>query len=668
MSTEFKAQNGQGRYDDMGTPNTDLARSDALMRTVVSSGNDALNLLFEAAHHHSSKEPHDSPANGSALAASSIQTTRQSIPNQRLQGASNALRLWSACRFVKMGWLSAADALHLLNAFYETLSPLSPILTDFYHKPENHHHLLTQEPLLCCTILCISSRYNILPSPGGSSRSYLIHERLWDYCERIILRIILGQERSATAKTRTLGTVEALLLWTEWHPRALHFPPAYDGWDVDLLLAPDEDELDEQPGEESDSRERWLEDVVNPAKRSDRMSWMLAGSALSLAHELAVFDDDQDEQAQGRMQKSAGWERVAEQRYRLRKLLYLYIEQLSFRLGCKTLITSSLARAVGPRQSPTTWVLRSPETWQAFIAAQIELTKTLKSAADVLFPSASTTKSLLQSGRYVAVIEHFSPLLTTFSDKYLRMNTLGSLYFDALAIEYHHARIYINSLGVQAIVERTLAEAPTNATSQPNNATNVDSTDFRFIQEVVDGGLAILNLAVKLSDTKTLLFSPVRVFLRIITASMLLLKGLSLGVSSSKLKISLDTLDRAIAALRAGALDDMHLGSKYAMLLDMHVSRLRNSFVPSAKPSDIQNLTFQSGIGATDQRDIVGGTTSQPSHDTAAQQNATDTFPDIDDWLTLPFDPSIVPFTAGDTQGLSWLGDGTMDFVWNLDT
>jgi hypothetical protein len=187
----------------------------------------------------------------------------------------------------------------------------------------------------------------------------------------------------------------------------------------------------------------------------------------------------------------------------------------------------------------------------------------------------------------------------------------------------------------------------------------------------VDGSLEILEKAAELSESQTLMYSPMRMFLRITTASVFLLKGLSLGVSETKLQTSLDTLNRGIAALRSGTLDDVHLGSRYATLLEMHVSRLKNSFIPSARP-----LSFGTRPPSMERNSAslmgANGTYSQ-GNDTSqlmgSDPDGMDTGgrDEFENWLTLPFDPSLVPFVPTDTQGLSWLGDGTLDFIWNLE-
>jgi len=102
------------------------------------------------------------------------------------------------------------------------MAPLTPVLTNHFASHASHFQLVTQEPLLCSTILMISSRHHTLPGPQGTSRGCFIHDRFWKHCQHLITRLLFGQEKGSTAKIRTLGSIEALLLLSEWHPRALH--------------------------------------------------------------------------------------------------------------------------------------------------------------------------------------------------------------------------------------------------------------------------------------------------------------------------------------------------------------------------------------------------------------------------------------------------------------
>ncbi|KAF2146095.1 uncharacterized protein K452DRAFT_315350 [Aplosporella prunicola CBS 121167] len=704
----------QWRHPSSASQNSGLANS--MIRTVVANGNDALNLLFEAATREDADttESTFSPTGAQSQAAPLGETDPSyttpgstlpvnsglpTLPPVQLSDVSpQVLNTWKTCRFVRMGWFTAREAVTYVDLFFRNMSPLSPVLMDYYASHAKHYQLVTQEPFLCCTILALSSRYHVLPGIGGASRGYFIHHRLWEHCQHLIMRIMLGQEKSSPAKTRTVGSIEALLLISEWHPRALHFPPESDGWDAGLV-AIDPDPLEGSANLEgtSPASNRWLEDVIEPARRSDRMSWMLLGCGLSLAHELGIFDqEDKDEK------KIPGESRVEAKRraarfVRARKLLYVFVEQLASRIGCTSMIPQSLSHTVMGK-SFAGEVLPGADHCEAFVAAWIELTKFVKSVSDMLFPSASFTRQILRSGRYIGLLQHFQPLLANWRGRYLDSQRLGDVLQDMLSIEYQFVRIFTNSLGLQAVVERTLDEADGETTFPMS----VDSTDYEFIQEVVDGSCEILRTVIKLADNDILRFCPVRIFLHITTSAIYLLKGLSLGVWNTKLQSSFDLLDRGIHALRSGTLDDMHLAARYATLLEMHVARLRRGFVISSRPpklttrppsadrhttsnphSNSNNNAFHtptptssttanqrranvdSAAAATAAADADADADAPPNHDHLGGFDASF---DADDWLTLPFDPSMAPFGAGGSsiQTFPGLDAGMLNFLWNL--
>lgn len=103
----------------------------SLMRNVVSSGNDALNLLFEAAAHTSSKNTDLGPETPSNTQPSYgvPETQYQTNPRATAIGTSpaapspvelshsdhNSLGVWESCRFVKMGWFTAKEAVSFVD-------------------------------------------------------------------------------------------------------------------------------------------------------------------------------------------------------------------------------------------------------------------------------------------------------------------------------------------------------------------------------------------------------------------------------------------------------------------------------------------------------------------------------------------------------------------------
>jgi hypothetical protein len=226
-------------------------------------------------------------------------------------------------------------------------------------------------------------------------------------------------------------------------------------------------------------------------------------------------------------------------------------------------------------------------------------------------------------------------------------------------IEYQYARVYTNSIGMQAVVERVLAESDPESAVEDIRQTNLDEIDYEFIQEVIDGSCSILDKVTHLAEAGSLRFSPVRTFLRITSSSIFLIKALSLGVKNAKLQESLETLGRSIQALRCSSLDDIHLASRYATLLEVLVSRLRRSFVRNNKPSKVSRGTTrpsstrpQSSMQirkSDDNPDVaVVGPETNLLQGTPGSYSDPAAFDDpmlalneinADDWLSLPFDP-----------------------------
>lgn len=491
------------------------------------------------------------------------------------------------------------------------------------------------------------------------------------------MRIIFGQEKRSKAKTRTVGAVEALLLMLEWHPNAIHFPPASDGWDSDLLLTtsdrrdpPSGNTADWRPSDES--RAKWLEEVVTPARMSDRMSWMLLGCAQTLAHELGVCDasGSNNDINSNNITDSAS---QSDRHLRISKMLFIFVEQLSFRLGCPSTVPSSLTRCA---TEPCTDSRQS-----AFLIGWVELTNLLRTVSDVLFPSGMTIRQLLASSRYVNVIKHFQQQLLSWKTLHLREENLEAAAFRDLSIEFHCLRSLVNSLGIQAVVERANGKrSGINTSSDHTNSSDLQTlqlslrpTDFEFIQEVVDGCCQLLQTVNGMAELGLLRFCPVRTFLRIITASILLLKALSLGSHTTNLQASLGILEETIRVLRLSSLDDMHLASRYAALLDRHLITFRQSLVPSSVPRGI-SLSGDFGMNTTpwDTSHEHGDILHSASGDEAGNTfGGSSDFQTPSDWLSLPFDPAMAPFGFTDMEGLDFgmIGDSdrrAWDFLWNL--
>jgi len=229
---------------------------------------------------------------------------------------------------------------------------------------------------------------------------------------------MLGQEKYSSAKTRTVGTIESFLLISEWTPRAILFPPDADGWDSQLLSM----EIDQRHRslvKDQSAPARWQEDVFLPTKRSDYMSWMLVGAATSLAYELGVFSDTGSVTVSNNSNKTSHHARI-------RRLLFVYVNQVATRLGCASMLPQNISHLVsGPFTADTS----NPEhNWGRFMDHWIDITKLMKTSLELLFPSAMVTKQLILDGRYANLLQHFEPSLRMWHERFLAVIGMLAYY------------------------------------------------------------------------------------------------------------------------------------------------------------------------------------------------------------------------------------------------
>lgn len=343
-----------------------------------------------------------------------------------------------------------------IYSFYKHLSPLTPIVLPNYSLPSTHVTLLTDEPILTVTLLTIASRHMKLSGNGAKSRAYSIHERLWSYLRGMIERLFWGQEKfggsvsginlakyrevfpptgkgNLKGHLRSLGTVEALLLLTDWHPRALHFPPGDDentllDMDAHILSHVDETQDDSQnPGKGNSDTPLALYKWLEPAWRSDRMSWMLLSTAQALAFELGVFDQKNESDP-------ADSPASQTRKRRVRRLILVYVTQSSGRLGISSMLPLSqwtkdtdplvLDDSIGLDVNDDASVDAMHDCW-------MEISKIMSKTNQALFLTKEQTSELIRSGRYRDEINEFMPWLREYRQKFDR---LPSMYIELLAL------------------------------------------------------------------------------------------------------------------------------------------------------------------------------------------------------------------------------------------
>lgn len=108
------------RETEAGPGNAD--RTDSMVTAVVSNGNDALNLLFEAAQREE-RDVNSVRGGASIDQASPLLTLSPTSPSASSRTnllpvlSPEQLEIWNAYRFVRLGWFSAEEIVWLLNMY-----------------------------------------------------------------------------------------------------------------------------------------------------------------------------------------------------------------------------------------------------------------------------------------------------------------------------------------------------------------------------------------------------------------------------------------------------------------------------------------------------------------------------------------------------------------------
>ncbi|KAJ0417869.1 hypothetical protein BJY00DRAFT_315470 [Aspergillus carlsbadensis] len=643
----------------------DSPLTDPVMSTIFTRPSDALDVLFDAARPGPAQgQPHGGGFLGEgAFGVSSLVSESGLVAVSALsQPSEDVLDLWDKCRFVRQGWFTGQEAVTYLDLLYRYLAPLAPVLTDDYRDHSNHVRLITEEPMLCCTLLLIASRYFILPGAGGVSRSHFIHQRLWQYCELLIRRIMFGQEKHSTAKTRIVGSIESLILISDWHPRSVHFPPDTEGWDSELI-SPEYDRRNRLHTNGDVPLIRWREDVFEPARRSERMSWMFLGAATSLAYELGIFDAG-----------GVGGSPLGARYHRAARLLYIYVTQMAVKMGCSSLLLENIA--VASTQS----VQDIDAHWSTSIRLWTDLTRLMKTASAMFFQSMASTKQQLGSGQYLILLQHFAPSLDRWHEQFTASSDIPQSLGSLILIEYHYLQICTSALSIQAVVERAVARSSTHLGETEGVESCILPQDHTFIRNVVTGSRSVLEIATSMAAEGHLRYAPLRALVCITSSSIFLLKAISLGARHADLQTSLDILDRCILALRSSGTDDMDFSLRYATLLEKHVARFRANFTLPHQPTTSFNTGGAGALPAPsltqqahDPLSITPGTPYTHSNSMLWPQQQQypplDQIPAAEDWWARPFDPNIAPFSAHGNagEGVSLgLELDSLDFLWNL--
>lgn len=171
-----------------------------------------------------------------------------------------------------------------------------------------------------------------------------------------------------------------------------------------------------------------------------------------------------------------------------------------------------------------------------------------------------------------------------------------------------------------------------------------------------------------LASKGCLRYAPSRVRTYITSSSVLLLKVAFVCRAAcvhAETSEDLQSLEKAISALRASAVDDMDLSCRYAVLIEAYTGKLRTWVAPDRHAGTNHDHMIHSDghiqLGRVRDYTLLDNDISfEPTSD-GLNHGVVD-----DSWWALPFDPSLAPFTSSEHAPftLGFQAD-SLDFLWN---
>jgi hypothetical protein len=332
-----------------------------------------------------------------------------------------------------------------------------------------------------------------------------MHNKLWDYCQRLITKTVWAE-----ASTRSIGTVFSFLLFSEWNPRAIHQRwQDYANHDIQQNLGGD--------GISG----------LSASRRSDRLSWMLLGSGIRLAQDLGLMETSS----------------------KVYLATHLSEIVLALRMGRKSMLSHSLNEPV-------------PENLEftQYERAKLGLLQIMSLAHETLYGTRSATRELLRNGSFLTFLALFGPHLDNWEHTYGELLNENNLERESILFDYHYTRLYIYSLALYS-----------NSDPQENKMTSVAQIipSSRYVAMATDAAKELLAVANRVHAMDMLRRAPVRWIVRIVHATVFLVKSIMLTPTSTleSHRHTLGMIRTISRTLIDSSPDEIHLSSRYGTIL-----------------------------------------------------------------------------------------------------
>ncbi|KAK1500319.1 hypothetical protein CABS01_10043 [Colletotrichum abscissum] len=510
---------------------------------------------------------------------------------------------WERFVLIKRRILSKTELIEYLDFYFSIIWSIRPVVPPFYRDRERYGILPIEEPLLVLTLITISSRYHVLSGLHGEIRSERIHWQTWKICQQYLQSALWG-----SSYTRTPGAVASMLLLIEWHPKAINNTVAFSNdEEPESNVTGSQNLLQREPlGTQSGqhtsltSQQRYgmatlLEDlnIVAPAYRSNKMSWMLLSNAIALAQEGCCFDYDQQSTNKEPLKSTTQSAKdTLRQQWNQLNCVFIYLtdEHLSLRLGLRPLLPESQREAVRYRFS-TTFASLLPDSalWESYYELFNETRRLRTLLQSLRKPGVSTPPS----ADILPEVQHVDRALSRWRRSHENLKADQSeLLTTCLDLEYHYMVMYSCAPAGHVLY---------------NNVSMALADDKRQALSVLDKKAAdasrdILSIFTRVSRPSHITrYLPVRCWLFIVSANLHLLRStLIINPHVSEAHQNVQLLRESIKSMREGAADDIHMSVRYARFLDilLDASLYSSSRVHSPSGADQEGFVHQ-GLGTT---------------------------------------------------------------------
>ncbi len=584
--------------------------------------------------------------------------------------------------------LTEEEAENLINLFFLTMHPFFPHIPTQLHDPQT----LAQYPILLCAILTISSRYHPFENQPShdinkNSRNIQLHERLWIYCQRLISQTVWAE-----ASTRSIGTVLAFLLFTEWNPRAIHWR-----WS-DYANNKDDMGPEGPPGLGGNSDEEDSLAGLGAMRRSDRMAWMLVGTSVRLAQDMGFINSSS----------------------KIFIATHIAETQTAMNLGQRSMLSQSLGEIDLDNDEDDDEVVDSKKQYQhdEFILsldeeclrnrhfkknnlkfsimqkAKLELLKITSLAYETIYCGKYQVDGYNQF-QNLSVLSILSPLIENWYKTYKKLlkpsnpknfnhhcnlkNATNIKHVneitkqvdkESLICDYYYCQLYIYSLALSA--ENPLNTNPSDV-KKPLNNLKLDeiSKAAKYVELAYNAAKEILVAAIRVHKLKMLKYMPVRWVTRIVRSVAFIVKcfltltnGAQQQLSSPLQQASqastiltlsiipteeiIQTIQKAAIVLREASPDELHLCTRYSTILMYLCSEMKYRSKLSINPPNLTKL--QTSDDEEDEEDNEEVPLNEEHHNYQQpqpphQQQQQNSVP-----MSMPTMPNVDPNSNGDMQ------------------